>query len=315
MNKCKSHIFLALPLSFVLLFQACNDSGKKYTDTPTSGNIDIAVDESYTSIIDAEIETFESLYRKAKINAHYLQEGDALKLFMSDSARIIVMNRELNEAEKSEFEARNLKPRITKIAYDGIAIIVHPKNQDTLLSMQQLSEIFSGKTKTWTALNSKSQLGDISIILDNKESSNGRLLKEKFLQSNTFPKNCYAAKSNEEVINYVNKHPNSIGIIGANFISDKDDTLALSFLKKVNVVALCEGNCSDENNYYKPYQAYVKLKQYPLYRTVYIISREARAGLGSGFTAFVAGDKGQRIILKSGLVPATGPVRIIEISN
>jgi phosphate transport system substrate-binding protein len=52
-----------------------------------------------------------------------------------------------------------------------------------------------------------------------------------------------------------------------------------------------------------------------LYRTVYIISREARAGLGSGFTAFVAGDKGQRIILKSGLVPATAPIRIVEINN
>lgn len=314
MSKFNFYI-LFLTFASAFLMQSCDNGGKKYIDTPTSGSIEIAVDDSYTSIIDAQIETFESLYPKAKINAHYLQEGDALKLFMNDSARIIVMNRELNEVEKSEFEARNLKPRITKIAYDGIAIIVHPKNQDTLLSMQQLSEIFSGKKKSWTALNSKSQLGDISIILDNKESSNGRLLREKFLQNKSFPKNCYAAKSNEEVINYVNKHPNAIGVIGANFISDKDDTLALSFLKKVNVVALCEGNCSDEKNYYKPYQAYVKLKQYPLYRNVYIISREARAGLGSGFTAFVAGDKGQRIILKSGLVPATSPIRIIEISN
>ncbi len=308
-------IFLFFVLATLVSFNGCDAGSKKYTDTPTSGTITIAVDDSYSSILEAQIETFQALYPKAKVNAKYLQEGDAVKLFMNDSARLLIMNRELNSEEKSDFEARNLIPRITKIAYDGVAIIVHPSNKDTMLTMNQLQAIFSGKTKTWKSLNANSTLNNITIILDNKASSNGRLMKEKFLANKDFPANCYAAKSNEEVINYVNKHPDAIGIIGANFISDKDDTLALSFLKKVNVVALCQGDSSDVNNYYKPYQAYVKLKQYPLYRTVYIVSREARAGLGSGFTAFVAGDKGQRIILKSGLVPATGPIRIIEISN
>jgi phosphate transport system substrate-binding protein len=40
--------------------------------------------------------------------------------------------------------------------------------------------------------------------------------------------------------------------------------------------------------------------------------RESFSGLGSGFVSFVAGEKGQRIILKSGLVPATMPIRIIQ---
>jgi phosphate transport system substrate-binding protein len=59
----------------------------------------------------------------------------------------------------------------------------------------------------------------------------------------------------------------------------------------------------------------VALKQYPLRRQVIIISREARTGLGSGFATFVASDKGQRIILKAGMVPAKMPVRIVEVSN
>jgi phosphate transport system substrate-binding protein len=65
----------------------------------------------------------------------------------------------------------------------------------------------------------------------------------------------------------------------------------------------------------KPYQAYIALKQYPLWRTVQITLREPRVGLGTGFASFVASDKGQRIVLKSGLVPATAPVRIIELTN
>jgi phosphate transport system substrate-binding protein len=44
-------------------------------------------------------------------------------------------------------------------------------------------------------------------------------------------------------------------------------------------------------------------------------SRESFTGLGSGFVSFVSGEKGQRIILKSGLVPATMPIRIIQVKN
>ncbi|MFZ9846600.1 MAG: PstS family phosphate ABC transporter substrate-binding protein [Flavobacteriales bacterium] len=314
MNKLKLHIACIFAWSLLALI-SCDNSAKKYTDTATAGNIHIAVDDSYTSIIEGEVYAFQSFYPKAKINAHYLQEGDAMKLFLQDSARLIILNRELNADELAMFEERNLKPRITKIAYDGVAVIVHPNNKDTNLTLTQLQKIFSGENKKWSQLNSKSSLGDIKIILDNKASSNGRLMQERFLKSKNFPANCYAAHSNSEVVQYVSKHPEAIGIIGANWISDKDDTLALSFLKKVNVVALCDEKGENPSEFFKPYQAYIKLKQYPLYRTVYIISREARAGLGSGFTAFVAGDKGQRIILKSGLVPATAPIRIVEINN
>lgn len=294
---------------------SCSESKKKYNDTPTSGEINISVDDSYASIVEAQIFAFESFYKKAKIHAKYVQEADAIRLLLQDSARFAIMNRELDESEKSYFEERNLKPRITKIAYDAVALIVHPKNKDTLLNIFQIDEMIQGKIVKWSQINQESTLGNINIILDNKESSNGRILKEKFLHKKDFPKNCYAASSNAQVIDYVSKHPNAIGFIGVNWISDKDDSLALSFLNKVNVVALSEKNSDNPNDFYKPYQAYIKLKQYPLWRTVYIVSREARAGLGAGFTSFIAGDKGQRIILKSGLVPATAPIRIIEISN
>jgi phosphate transport system substrate-binding protein len=65
---------------------------------------------------------------------------------------------------------------------------------------------------------------------------------------------------------------------------------------------------------YQPYQAYVAQNLYPLIREVVIVSREARTGLGSGFFTYVANDKGQRVVLKAGLVPATMPVRIVEIN-
>ena len=72
---------------------------------------------------------------------------------------------------------------------------------------------------------------------------------------------------------------------------------------------------SGDSGFYQPYQAYIAQKSYPLVRDIMMISREARSGLASGFMAFVASDKGQRIVLKSGLVPATMPIRIVEINH
>ncbi|MFM7729283.1 MAG: phosphate ABC transporter substrate-binding protein, partial [Flavobacteriales bacterium] len=67
------------------------------------------------------------------------------------------------------------------------------------------------------------------------------------------------------------------------------------------------------SDFYGPYQAYIALKKYPLTRDVYVISREGRNGLGTGFASFLAGDQGQRLVRMCGLLPTTMPVRIINI--
>jgi len=95
------------------------------------------------------------------------------------------------------------------------------------------------------------------------------------------------------------------------WISDTDDTLSIGFLDKIKVMAISKfGDATP----YKPYQAYIKTKDYPFCRDVYMISRISGGGLGIGFVSFVAGEKGQRIILKSGLVPAIAPTRLININ-
>ncbi len=105
---------------------------------------------------------------------------------------------------------------------------------------------------------------------------------------------------------------NALGIVSVNWISDKNDSLTRGFLKKIKVVAVTSEFDSEGDDFYRPYQAYIADKSYPFIREVYTISRETFTGLGSGLIAFIAGESGQRIILKMGMVPATMPVRIIQ---
>lgn len=299
---------------FTLLFLKCNsNSNSDYDDTPTSGSIKISVDETFAPIVESQVYTFQHIYTLANVKAEYKPESEAFDDLMADSVRLIIATRKLNASENSYFDKIKIVPHTTTIAYDAVALIVNHENKDTLLNLSNLKEILTGRINRWKKLDPSSSLSDISIVFDNPLSSTVRYIKE-FTGMDSLPKNCFAVKTNKAVIDYVSNNKNSIGVIGVNWISDMADSSTQRFLKNVKVIGLRSNNPeADPNYYYKPYQAYIARKYYPLMREVYLIIREARAGLGSGFASFVGGEKGQRIILKSGLVPAVAPVRLVEI--
>ncbi|MBL7893190.1 MAG: substrate-binding domain-containing protein [Bacteroidia bacterium] len=283
---------------------------KEPTDTPTSGDVNIVIDESYTLLFDTEIHTFQSLYVNAKVHAKYLPEDSALLALMSDSAKVAVINRPLKDEERKSFETKNIFPIETKIAEDAIAFVVNTENPDTNIQFEQIARIMAGIDTTWKQINERSVFGGIQVIFDNPNSANARYIAN-FSKEAHLPKNAYAVKSNSEVIEYVNKNKNAIGVVSVNWISDKDDSTTIGFLKKIKVLGISKAGNTEK--YYKPYQAYIKTKDYPFCRDVYMINRQTRAGLGMGFVSFVAGEKGQRIILKMGLVPSIAPTRMVEI--
>jgi phosphate transport system substrate-binding protein len=299
---------------FLIIFAGCRGYKPGDEDTTTYGEISITVDETFAPVIESEVDTFEKIYKYAKIHVRYKPEAEVMNDLLADSSRFVIIPRKLNAEEKEYFKKIELVPKETKIFYDAIAVIVNNANKDTSLTFQTFKDIISGKIKSWKEVNKKSGLSDIQVIYDNPNSSTVRFVKERI--GSQLSKNSYAVKNNPAVINYVSKNKNAIGLIGVNWVSDRDDTLSLSFLKSIKVVGLTSDLPNvDPYEYYQPYQAYIAQKFYPLYREVYIISREARAGLGTGLSAFIAAEKGQRIFLKSGLVPATMPIRLVEINR
>ncbi|WP_460622440.1 PstS family phosphate ABC transporter substrate-binding protein [Hymenobacter tenuis] len=292
-----------------------NNSGTQATDTPTSGKISIAVDETFEPILKSQVDTFQKLYTGAQVRAVYKPEIDVIQAFLaSDSVRLAVVARDLTPQEKSRLERLKLAPRSLKIGVDGVAIVVHPSNPDSLLTIAQLKGIFTGQQQQWSQLNSKNKTGDITVVFDNNNSSTARFVLDSVTRGTALTNRAFASKSNPALLDYVATHPNAIGVIGVNWISDQDDASVQKFLKRVRVVGISpKSSGSTPEDYVQPYQAYLAQKTYPLRRELYVISREARAGLGTGFASFVAGNKGQLIMLKSGLMPATGQVRLVEV--
>lgn len=298
--KTKNCILILLALVLII---GCNNQDAP-DDTPTTGTLNIIVDETYKPLIDSEISTFGSIYTYTKVNAKYKTEDQAFTDLMNDSVRLIVVSRNLNKDEKKQFDKWEIVPKITKIAYDAVAFIGSRDIEDSTYTLSEINSLLNVEIN-------KNRLNKIKIVFDNNNSSTLNYLKQK-LGIKVFSSNCYALNSNMAVLDYISKEKNSIGIIGVNWISDQDDTSSVSFLKNVKILAIAEDESTEP---LKPYQAYIAQKSYPLYREVYIISKEAYTGLGTGFNAFVASERGQRIVLKFGLVPATMPVRLVEIVN
>jgi len=108
-------------------------------------------------------------------------------------------------------------------------------------------------------------------------------------------------------------HPGTIGFIGINGVAQPDKTMQemVDNLRVLGIKNLPGKPGSD--GFYKPNQNDLALGLYPLIRNLYIINAEGGPGLGTGFASFLAGERGQRIVLKSGLLPDSIPSREVII--
>ncbi|MDR1120451.1 MAG: substrate-binding domain-containing protein [Dysgonamonadaceae bacterium] len=314
MIKLSCWVFVAC-----ILLVACKDNKPatgKWRDTITTGMIPIAVDESFEPIIQAELDVFEMIYPFAAIDPVYTTEKEAVQLLLDDSVRFVVASRPFSATEKKLLSDKKRYPQEWKIATDAIALIINKSNPDSLISISMLKKILSGEISKWREINPKSPLtGDINVVFDNKESGTIRHIIDSICGGIPLSENIYAEKKNKDVIDYVAESPHAMGVIGVNWVgSDSDSTrTSKKFNDRVTVMAVGRMEHPNVYNTWKPYQAYIALKDYPLTRDVYILLNDPKSGLSSGLTSFICSQRGQFIILKSGLVPATQEVRIRSV--
>lgn len=303
-------------LVMLALLSACQGKPRDgRTDTYTSGVIAIAADESFQPIVQEEIDVFEGLFPLAGIVPRYVTEVEAVNLLLKDSLRLAITSRRLTPEEMNSFNSRKFFPQEIKIATDGLALITHRGNPDTLISVKDIRRILTGDAKLWKDIYPDSKLKDIRLVFDNKNSSTVRFAVDSISKGAPLAEQVKALKTNKEVIEYVANTPDAIGIVGVNWLSDKNDSTGLSFSKEIQVMSVSAAGKATPENSFKPYQAYLFYGDYPLTRSIYALLNDPRSALAWGFGSFLSSDRGQRIILKSGLVPATQPVRVVNVKD
>lgn len=291
-----------------LLLTACGDisfSGKG-NDVPTSGEIIMAVDQGDSFILNEQLDLFRRDYPNAKITPRYLCEMEIIRQLLADSFRFCMMNRALNPEEKKAMEAKDISVRSAMAGKSSIALIVHPQNAVNQLSQKEIKDIFSGALTTWKNAN------EMQVVFDAGCGSNYEYFNKKWFDNKGMGKSLTQKSNPLQVIHYVAEHPNALGIVNANWIADKSDSLSRKLARTVKVLAV---ENPSKGGYFLPFQSQITAGEYPFVQEIWMYDLQGYTGLAQGFISWVASQPGQILMKKSGLVPAKDYGRTIELSS
>jgi phosphate transport system substrate-binding protein len=300
---------ILISLVLWILF-SCGDQ-KKLSDTPTSGRITVVADENYKPLLDSEVMVFENYYPEAKINIIYKPAAEVVKAMGVDSVRMIIT---ASQVDTSYFQAfykqKEYSPKNSFIAKDAVAIIANNSRKGLRVTTEELANICAGTITDFSQLKQGGGSGKITLVFDNAASSTVEYIQDSLLRGKTLTNQAFAQTTNKELLAYVQNTKNALGVIGVNWISDNQDEENLAFSKTIFPVEIRDHVTSQY--YYPPHPGYIASHLYPLRRLMRATLKENGAGLGRGFLNFMTGDVGQRIVLKSGLVPASVVTRVVQ---
>ena len=297
MSRFKVYLIL-VSVVFIFFNYKKNENEDVNKETILKGKAEIYVDETIAPIVEDETMVFESQY-DAKFTLISKSESEVLNSLFNKKAKIVVIARNLTKKELNIFEQRKIVPKITKFAIDGVAFVANKSSKDTLIALKDVIGFMKGERSSKIK----------GLVFDNPNSSTVSYMNNLADLSGLADKDVYTFKTNNEVLKFVSENDGMIGVVGVNWLSQPNPSMN-SIINNINVLSVKGLN---KEGYYSPSQNNFAEGTYPLLRDLYVVNCQGYDGLGMGFASFVAGDIGQRIVLKSGLLPYQIPTRKLNI--
>jgi phosphate transport system substrate-binding protein len=310
--------FLHLATLTLWLISGCNNQDlenhpgnyfSKQKENLKKGKGTVLLDESYMPLFNTLLYTFQSTRPEADISLQYLPELKNVQLFLEDNelkVLTIAGSKELSKKEYESITTTNKRIDTKIIGYDALILIANPSNRVEYIRQSQIRQWLTTNDVNWP--NSKNP---ISIVIDHQFSTNYHTIKTK-ITDKAFGNRVFQQAGTDSVIAYVNRNPNSIGIIGYNWLSDRKDPATIKRLKQVKILSVFNEQTGSP---IFPSQESIRNHLYPYIRPIRIINRGIRNGINTGFVNFILSEVGQLILDKSGLVPEIDPFRQVELKT
>lgn len=256
-------------------------------NTNSRGSTTIYVEQNVEPLIETSIMAFEGIRPKAHIVPKYKRELDIINSFIDKKTKAIIISRDFSKEERKEFSQVNVSFKTNKLAIGAIALI-GPDGDDSTYTEEEFLKLLTTTDKNAP-----------KIVFDDVQSANFNYFLDR-IAPKSFGPNVKCLQTNLEVINFVRQNKNCIGVIGFNWISDRDDPEVLKRLKNIRLIEIAKGNGTE---FVPPYMYYVYEKQYPFTHYWYVHNKGSKSDLEAGFVNFLINEKGQLVIKKSGMQP------------
>lgn len=219
--------------------------------------------------------------------------GTGIAALIAGTIDIAECSRTMKEKEVEKAGQNGITPFEITAALDGLAVITHPSNPVSQLTMDELSGIFTGRIKNWKELGGN----NLSIVILSREVNSGThvYFKEHVLRKGNekgveeFSPMALLMPSSQAIAEEIAQNPNAIGYYGMGYISPKQRVVAIA--KEKNAP------------YVEPTLENVKNNTYPISRPLLLYTKGKPEGQIKAFIDFVLSPEGQEIVKKTDFVP------------
>ena len=254
----------------VLLF--LGPGGCRGKGNSTSKAICVAGSTSVQPFAEKLAEVYMEHHPQTRIDVQGGGSSAGIFAAQQGAADLGASSRELVKAEKALHEI--------PIAWDGIAVIVHPSNPLNNLTLKQLRQIFQGRITNWQDLG----LPPHAIDLISREEGSGtrEAFEHLVMGKSEVSHGALVQDSNGSVREIVAGDPYSLGYISAGLVDDRVKAVAIDGIL--------------------PTRENIKTQKYKLVRRFLLVSRKTPAGQCQAFVHFILSPQGQRLLEAEGLV-------------
>lgn len=242
-------------------------------------------------------ERYQASHPEVRISVTGGGSGTGITSLINGTVDLANASRQISPEELAEAAANGVKPLEHVIARDAIAVIVHPQNPVSQLTLQQISDIYSGKINNWSEIGGE----DRPIVRLSRETNSGThiyFLETVIRLGNSedktlFSPNTLLLPSSEGIIAEVRQNPNAIGYDGLGYVPED-----------LKMIAIAE---EEGGPYFLPSIQTVNDQSYPIARELYMYTDGQPTGIVEDYLRWILDTEAQEIVAELGFVPANPP--------
>ena len=290
----KRPLLYGLLLVLVLVNVSCASNASAQTSPETTtAYIENKGSDTIVNLALAWAEKYQSDHADVRISVTGGGSGTGIASLINGTVDIANASRKIKEEEIQEAQSKGVDPKEFVIARDAIAVIVNPENPVSQLTLQQISDIYSGEINNWKDVGGE----DRPIVRLSRETNSGThvyfletVLRLGSKENKTlFSMDTLLLPSSEGIIAEVRQNPNAIGYDGLGYVP-----------KDLRMIAIAK---QDGGPYVLPAIATVNDKSYPIARDLYMYTNGEPTGAVKDYLDWILSSDAQKIVAELGFVP------------
>jgi phosphate transport system substrate-binding protein len=220
--------------------------------------------------------------------------GTGIAALINDTVDIANASRQMKENEIEQARQNGVEPVEFTVAIDALAVVVHPDNPVSQLTIDQLADIFTGRITNWQEVGGH----DAPIVLLSRETNSGThvyFLEEVVRKGEKENKDIFAPQtllmpSSAGITSEIRRNPNAIGYDGLGYVDPAHEKM----------IAVAKDN---QSPFVLPSVATGADGSYPIARGLYIYTAGEPEGVIADYIQWILGPAGQQIVAELGFVP------------